>query len=103
MQEVPSPNVERKPFEQKQKCQDRSIHEIQSHINDGTIMNLILNDAIITYSNDKINIEFPRWLDVLDPKSKNIIISRITEVAPSALKEVCPSANVVSIQRSTKN
>lgn len=100
MQEVTYSN-DRKPFEKKQKCQDRSIHEIQLHINDGTIMNLILNDAIITCSSDKINIEFPRWLDVLDSKSKNILISRITEVAPSALKEVCPSANVVSIQKST--
>lgn len=96
-------NTNREPFMQKPKCQDRPIHEIQTHINDGTIMNLILNDAIINCSRGKINIEFPKWIDYLDSKSKNIIITRIAEVAPTALKEICPDANVVFVQRYTEN
>jgi hypothetical protein len=103
MQEVYPVNSNRVSFQKKPKCQKRNICEIQEHINDGTIMNLILNDAIITCSSGKINIEFPRWLDSLDPKSKNIIITRVIEVAPSALKEVCPGVNVVSIERNTQD
>ena len=43
----------------------RSIEEIQQFINDGTIMNNVMNDCEIRVVSNKIQIIFPDWLDYL--------------------------------------
>jgi len=79
----------------------RSIEEIQQFINDGTIMNNVMNDCEIRVVSNKIQIIFPDWLDYLEESSKNLIVSNVQKYAPIVIKNMYPNNKVLKTEVST--
>ena len=79
----------------------RSIEEIQQFINDGTIMDNVLNDCKFKVVNNKIQIIFPDWLDYLEESSKNMIVSKVQKYAPTVIENMYPNNKVLKTEVST--
>ena len=79
----------------------RSIEEIQQFINDGTIMNYVMNDCEIRVVSNKIQIIFPDWLDYLEESSKNMIVSKVQKYAPTVIENMYPNNKVLKTEVST--
>lgn len=74
---------------------ERSIEEIEQLINNGTFYDILINDCEIEYQNNKINIIFPNWLNLLEDSSKNKIISIIKINAPIIIQNMYPNSKVL--------
>ena len=79
----------------------RSIEEIQQFINDGTIIDNVMNDCEIKVVNNKLQIFFPDWLNYLEESSKNKIVSNIQKYAPIVFHNMYPNNKVLKTEVST--
>lgn len=76
----------------------RSIEEIQKFINDGTIMDNVMNDCKFKVENNKIQIIFPDWLNYLEDFSKDKIISNVQKHAPTVIENMYPNNKVLKTE-----
>jgi len=76
----------------------RSIEEIQQFINDGTIMDNVLNDCKFKVENNKIQIIFPGWLNYLEDSSQTKIISEVQKHAPTVIENMYPNNKVLKTE-----
>ena len=79
----------------------RLIEEIKQFINDGTIMDNILNDCKFKVDNNKIQIIFPDWLNYLEDSSHTKIISEVQKHALTVIENMYPNNKVLKTEVST--
>ena len=79
----------------------RLIEEIKQFINDGTIMDNVLNDCKFKVDNNKIQIIFPDWLNYLEDSSQTKIISQVQKHAPTVIENMFKNKKVLKTEVST--